>query len=93
MEIFYYNRWSGLEVDISGCFEHLSPLEMKALKLGDKVWLDLEPYHHCGKVYGLSEVNLVKTEKRKEGKWFNYQSDKHSGGFLLREHLVIFKHI
>ena len=82
-EVFYYNLWKGVDLpEIRRCFRPMTQKEEGALEVGDAVWLDREPYHLCGKVYGFSGVTLTAAESR-YGDCTWYAHDE-GGGFLVR---------
>lgn len=83
-DIFHYNRWRGVEVpEIHACFTELTTTEKKKLKKGERIWLDLEPYHLNGKVYGYSGVEIKR--KQVSGRYLGYifESPQHAGGFSV----------
>ncbi|GEM_PF-2810828 len=54
--VFYFNQWKGFETkELFQYFSHLDSKELFALKRGDVVWIDEEPYHRNGKVYGYTK--------------------------------------
>ena len=62
LDIFYYNKWRGIELpEVAECFSHLSKEEVMNLKQGDEVWVDKEPYHLNGKVYGYTKIQFSET--------------------------------
>lgn len=57
LNVFYYNQWRGVDLpELRECFSQLSTDEVANLKQGDEVWIDGEPYHLNGKVYGYTRV-------------------------------------
>ena len=83
-DIFYYNRWRGVEVrEIHDCFKALEPQGMKQLKPGDTIWLNLEPYHLNGKVYGYSAVKIQGVHRKSGAKEYTYESRSCQGGFRM----------
>ncbi len=59
LNVFYYNKWRGVDLpEIAECFSQLSPKAVNNLKKGDEVWIDDEPYHLNGKVYGYTRVEF-----------------------------------
>lgn len=96
MDVFHYNKWAGLELpELVRCFEPMSEEEITNLQVGDTVWLDLEPYHLNGKVYGYSRVRITDEEEReysgKRLRYFHYKSEGHSGLFLADRRARAFK--
>ncbi|MEK6862381.1 MAG: hypothetical protein AABY07_10555 [Nanoarchaeota archaeon] len=66
-EIFYYNRWRGVDLpQVRECFKKLSPGEIASLKPGDEIWYDDEPYHLNGKVYGYTRAVVKRTPSKSE---------------------------
>lgn len=71
----YYNKWTGWEPED---LPKRKPVYPKDMKVGDKLWLDVDPIHHHGKVYGyvLVEIKEIKDDKVfYTGGWICY-SDK-----------------
>ncbi|MBI2146069.1 hypothetical protein HYU22_01880 [Candidatus Woesearchaeota archaeon] len=86
-DIFYYNRWRGVEVrEIHDCFKALGLKELKQLKEGDTIRLDLEPYHLNGKVYGYSAVKIKGVHRKSGSKEYTYESPSCQGGFTIDKH-------
>jgi hypothetical protein len=57
MTVFYYNKWRGVDLpELRECFAQLSAAEVAELKKDDEVWIDDEPYHLNGKVYGYTRT-------------------------------------
>lgn len=55
--VFYFNQWADFEAkELHKFFTHLTPKEVTALKRGNIVWIDQEPYHRHGKVYGYTKI-------------------------------------
>lgn len=49
----YYNKWTGWENNkVASFFRQGTEEDLKTLKPGDKIWLDTDPIHPNGKVYG-----------------------------------------
>ena len=62
--VFYYNKWRGVDFpELRACFRQLSANEIAGLKQGDEVWIDGEPYHLNGKVYGFTQIVYPGKEK------------------------------
>lgn len=77
--------------EVHECFKQLSLKEMARLSAGDKIWLDLEPYHLRGKVYGRSEVTVVQKENNEEDTRIAYESGENSGSFPARGYVKAYK--
>jgi len=61
--VYYFNQWAGFETkELHQFFAHLTPEELLGLKQGDVVWVDQEPYHRDGKVYGYTKRVVWGTE-------------------------------
>ena len=49
----YYNRWTGWENNtISNFFRPATIEDIEKMKSGDQIWMDVDPIHPNGKVYG-----------------------------------------
>ena len=61
--VYYFNQWAGFDAtkELHKFFTHLTPEETLALKSGDTVWTDREPYYHAGKVYGYTKLKVHST--------------------------------
>lgn len=58
--IIYYNKWTGFETRaFNGQFELLSAEEILFLKPGEVVYVDVDPLHPHGKVYGRIKVVIT----------------------------------
>ena len=44
--------------EVAECFREFSAEEISALKKGEEVWVDGEPYHLNGKVYGYTRIGF-----------------------------------
>lgn len=54
--VFYFNQWKDFEAtELHQFFTRLTKEEIFALKRGDIVWVDEEPYYSQGKVYGYTK--------------------------------------
>jgi len=61
--VYYFNQWVNFETrELRQFFSHLDSNELFALKQGDIVWVDEEPYHRDGKVYGYTKRMVTDTE-------------------------------
>lgn len=64
--IIYSNQWTGFNAGdcFEGQFNNLSVEKVKSLKAGDTVFVDFDPMHLHGKVYGYfkGKVIDIKTE-------------------------------
>ena len=61
--VYYFNKWAGFETEeLHQFFERLTHEELFLLKRGDIVWVDQEPYHREGKVYGYTKRVVWGTE-------------------------------
>lgn len=66
--VYYFNQWAGFETkELHQFFSHLDAEELFALKRGDIVWIDEEPYHRDGKVYGYTKRVVWGTELHPTG--------------------------
>jgi hypothetical protein len=51
--IIYYNHWTGFETEaFRKQFKQFTPEEIRKLKKGDVIYVDIDPLHPRGKVYG-----------------------------------------
>jgi len=96
--VLFYNLWTGWESpEIREAFEELEYENVKELKEGDLVWIDGQPYHMNGKVYGCLLVKITRIETPglqdepnsikihfKEG--FTVSTPKHPGRFFRLNH-------
>ena len=92
--LVYFNQWTGWESDeIRGAFKQLTFDEVIALSTGDRVWLDVDPLHPNGKVYGyvLHEVKSVENTdsntimlRFSRGGYTTVWRDGNSGVFRLK---------
>lgn len=58
--VYYFNQWADFEAkELHKFFTHLTPEEIFALKQGDVIWIDQEPYHRHGKVYGYTKITVT----------------------------------
>ena len=49
----YYNQWTGWENNtINSFFRRATTEDIEKMKAGDQVWIDIDPIHPNGKVYG-----------------------------------------
>jgi ribosomal protein L21E len=63
--VIYYNRWTGFETDrFRDQFKHLSGKDVSDLDVGAVVFVDVDPIHPNGKVYGRfkGKITGIKTE-------------------------------
>lgn len=79
--IIYYNKWTGFETDVfREQFRHLPPEELKLLVVGDVVYLDIDPLHPAGKVYGrvkaiITQIDVLSNNELR----FFYRGGHHLG--------------
>lgn len=58
--LIYYHRWKRWESpQDQQWFTWLKPEEIEQLAPGDQVWMDVDPLHHNGKVYGCQLVEII----------------------------------
>jgi hypothetical protein len=63
MDIIYYNKHARLDVPkLAECFTQITESRKKKLNVGDSIWVDLEPYHPSGKVYGFTMVKITRKQ-------------------------------
>lgn len=59
----YYNQWTGLQNDeVTKCFAPATSEDLNGLKAGDDIWIDEDPIHPNGKVYGFLRSTFKKFE-------------------------------
>lgn len=58
--VYHFNLWADFDArkELRPFFSHLDHKELFALKPGDTVWIDEEPYHPQGKVYGYTKRKI-----------------------------------
>lgn len=65
----YYNRWRGVEIKgIGACFDRLEEKDYETISPGDELWVDPDPLHPNGKVYGFAKVKVSNVEDDPDGK-------------------------
>ena len=63
-----FNKWNEFQnQQIDDCFTPFSEEDMKSLKGGDLIWINQEPYHHHGKVYGYTLEKLTEVKPTEGG--------------------------
>ena len=61
--ILYYNKWTGFEnEDISSCFRKATYDDLVEMKDGGSVWINQDPIHPNGKVYGYVQRRVLSVE-------------------------------
>ncbi len=59
----YFNQWTGLQNrEVGKCFAPATLEELQSLKKGDDIWIDEDPIHPNGKVYGFLRSTFKKFE-------------------------------
>ena len=63
--VIYYNLWTGFETDrFRDQFKHLSGKDVSDLDVGATVFVDVDPIHPDGKVYGRYKAKITRIEPR-----------------------------
>ena len=63
-KLIYYNKWTNWDSgEVREGIEQLTFEEVSALSVGDLVWLDTDPLHPNGKVYGSILRRVTQVEK------------------------------
>lgn len=66
--VIYFNQWTGFETrEFSELFKILSAEEITNLKVGQEIYVDIDPLHRHGKVYGRIKAVVTKIETTKNG--------------------------
>lgn len=78
--VVYFNQWNGFDSDeIRSQFTGLTAEELRNLKQGDIVYIDVDPLNPHGKVYGRVKVMISNVLKIGENTaWLDYNG----AGFL-----------
>jgi hypothetical protein len=64
--VLTYNRWTEYEnKDIHRYFRRATAEDIQNLKAGDAVWIDEDPIHPNGKVYGFIKTKVERVEGNK----------------------------
>ncbi|MDO8621894.1 MAG: hypothetical protein Q7R80_01565 [bacterium] len=68
--VLHYNRWTGLESQaIAKQFRPMTATEVRAIAVGDEVWMSQDPIHSNGKVYGYARRLITKVERLPNGEF------------------------
>ncbi|MDQ2933105.1 MAG: hypothetical protein M3Q80_01870 [bacterium] len=64
--VLTYNKWTHYENhDIWTHFRKATPSDISNLKAGDTIWIDEDPIHPNGKVYGFVKKKVTRCEANK----------------------------
>jgi hypothetical protein len=62
--VLYYNRWTGFECQAIGRqFRPMTRAEVERIAVGNEVWMDRDPIHRNGKVYGFVRERITRVER------------------------------
>lgn len=80
--LVYYNKWTNWESkEIREALEGLTFDEVAGLSVGDQIWVDVDPLHPNGKVYGCVLAAVTEIEKVDEDTvMVRYEAPNLSGG-------------
>ena len=90
--IYYQNEWRNFRsTELQDLFVRMNEEELKKLLIGDSVWINDEPYHPAGKVYGYTYVKIL-------GMVSDNERIKFTGGTMLNgqiveDHYFVWPHI
>ena len=80
--VIYYNQWTGFKTKaFRDQFVALSADDIKQLKEGDEIYVDIDPLHPNGKVYGRIKTKVHKLEPIGSGEFRIYYSGGPWSGF------------
>ncbi len=80
--VIYFNQWTDFETnEFKGQFKTLTAEEIKNLAVGQEIYVDVDPLHRNGKVYGRIKAVVSKIECIEDGKEFrvHYKGGAWSG--------------
>jgi len=98
--VIYFNQWTDFETEeFKGQFKNLTAEEIKNLKVGQEIYIDVDPLHRNGKVYGrvkavVSKIEPTEDEKEfriyyKGGAWSGFKTTRnginHDVGIAINE--------
>lgn len=80
--VLTYNKWTGHDSDeIAPHFRKATRSDIRNLKKGDVIWIDEDPIHPNGKVYGFIKHKVI----RMEGEGIHFD-----GGFTTLHERIFF---
>jgi ribosomal protein L21E len=83
--VIYYNRWTGFETDrFRDQFKNLSGKDLSELAVGTTVFVDVDPIHPNGKVYGRFKGQITRLRIDGDRVAVTYQcGDSVKGGKII----------
>ncbi len=80
--LIHYNHWTGFETkEFKGQFNPMTSEDIRNLKAGDIVFINLDPLHPNGKVYGRVKAFIEKMEPCADGEFRFYFESPRARGF------------
>lgn len=74
--IIYFNQWTRFETDrFRDQFKHLSGKDVSDLDVGATVFVDVDPIHPNGKVYGRFKGKITGIRKDGDSVWVGYECE------------------
>lgn len=87
--VLYFNQWTGYRNrDVTRHFRKASAADIERLRAGDVIWINEDPIHPNGKVYGFVKARV----KKVEGKEIHFDSGFttfHNKIFLVSDESVL----
>jgi hypothetical protein len=75
VDVFYFNKWQGIDLpEVRECFRALNEDELSRLETGTLIWVDLDPYHPAGHVYGFTAATVTALRTHDRGVTIEYDA-------------------